>query len=901
MRAALIARFWLGCLTLVSLSSFASEWTVDDALFAERVDDVRLSADGSLALWTKSSMSREAGKAISNLFLSRLGSGEETALTRGDFSVRSPRFSPDGKRVSFVSSRPLPGEKKGDTAETQLWLLSLAGGEPWPATRLRRGIQGYAWRNGREIVFAAQEEPSLYEQTTKESKDSSIIVEDAVNEPPVRLFLLDTESGRVRRLTQNADWIEHFAVSPDGRWAVAQHGQSLSWTYDQATPPKTVLHDLANGTSIEIDLGPRRYASRFEWQKDGSGFLFVAEHSSHPRYLTATISKLFAFDLASNRAQEIDLDWPRGLGQGLPVLPTAEGALVLLADGARYQPARLTRSAGSWQRELLTGDHLRNLFDWALSEDGKTLAYQHSTPSQPAQWYRADLENTRLSNAVAWTKLNEGFTRKPTPRSEVVHWKGANDEEVEGILRYPFGYREGERYPLVLVIHGGPAAADLEEWSNSIVEPMMLLAQRGAFTFQVNYHGSGNYGLDWVESISGGKYYELEIPDIEAGVDALISRGLVDPSRLATMGWSNGGILSAALITHTRRYRAASVGAADVEWISDWGNVDFGASFDNYYFGASPLEDPQLYIRKSPFFKLPEVTTPTIVYTGTEDRNVPPSQSWSLYRALQQTGKAPVRLVLFPGEPHGPRQLVHQRRKLEEDLAWLDRYLFANARETSVLKPSSPLARAFSLAKAAHAGGRYGRLDHGALLPEMVQVDSLVVSRFEITRAQFAAFEPHARVAAGEENFPATNLTADQAQRYTEWLSKRTGEPHRLAKVSELTPLLSTIEGTGNTLDHWAGYAAAPSDADGLRQAASGLPGTAPLLSPVGRFDATSGAQAVFDLGGNASEWVLGADGKPELFGPSADQPKETLGTGEAAPAYRGFRVVRITSGGAAD
>ena len=109
-----------------------------------------------------------------------------------------------------------------------------------------------------------------------------------------------------------------------------------------------------------------------------------------------------------------------------------------------------------------------------------------------------------------------------------------------------------------------------------------------------------------------------------------------------------------------------------MEWISDWANVDFGASFDNYYFGASPLEDPELYIRKSPFFRLGEVTTPTIIYTGTEDRNVPPHQSWSLFRALQQLEKAPARLVLFPGEPHGLRKIAHQRRKVEEDMAWFN-------------------------------------------------------------------------------------------------------------------------------------------------------------------------------------------------------------------------------------
>ena len=117
----------------------------------------------------------------------------------------------------------------------------------------------------------------------------------------------------------------------------------------------------------------------------------------------------------------------------------------------------------------------------------------------------------------------------------------------------------------------------MDRWSQGYTSPKLILCERGAFVFEVNYHGSSNYGLEWVESIGNGKYYELEIDDIERGVDALIERGLVDADRLATMGWSNGAILSTELITRTRRYKAASCGAGDVEWISDWANVDFGA------------------------------------------------------------------------------------------------------------------------------------------------------------------------------------------------------------------------------------------------------------------------------------------------------------------------------------
>jgi dipeptidyl aminopeptidase/acylaminoacyl peptidase len=234
----------------------------------------------------------------------------------------------------------------------------------------------------------------------------------------------------------------------------------------------------------------------------------------------------------------------------------------------------------------------------------------------------------------------------------------------------------GQRYPLVLTIHGGPALSDLDEWKQTWSYPRLLLNQKGAFTLQVNYHGSSGYGLHWIESICCGNIYDLETPDLERGVDYMIARGLADSTRLGTLGHSYGAILTAQLTTVDRRFKAASAAAGDVEWFSDWGNVSFGASYDNYYFGASPWEDPELYVKKSPVFRFQNVRTPTIIYQGTDDRQVPPGEGWTYFRALQQLGNAPVRFVIFPGEGHSPSKYVHQRRKVDEDMAWFDRYLF---------------------------------------------------------------------------------------------------------------------------------------------------------------------------------------------------------------------------------
>jgi dienelactone hydrolase len=442
------------------------------------------------------------------------------------------------------------------------------------------------------------------------------------------------------------------------------------------------------------------------------------------------------------------------------------------------------------------------------------------------------------------------------------------------------------------MIHGGPAGVDLDSWDEWWMYAPNLVCQRGAFVLKPNYHGSSNYGLKWLESITRGRYGDLETVDVEKGVDNLIARGLVDPDRLALTGWSNGAILTNRLTVQTTRYKAAVSGAGNVEYISDWANCEFGDAFNRYYFGASPLEEPLQYLIKSPFFRLDRVRTPTLIFFGTDDRTVPVHQGWVQYRALQQLGKTDVRFILFPGEKHLLSKLSHRRRKLTEELAWLDRYLFQRpAKLTPSLKPDSPLAWALRRREARREGNRYGLLERDHLIPETIPHGKLHVGRFEVTRAQFAQFGKASKVEPGRVNYPANGITFEQAQKYCVWLSELTGRTYRLPTVEEAEDLYDSSAAEENTLDHWAGYALNPDDAARLREQLKELSGETPLLKEVGSFRAAGAG--VFDLGGNVAEWVTTKDGKGVLRGGSADVPaNRNQKTIMAAPAYRGFRVL---------
>ena len=869
-----------------TVAAQSPRWSVDDVLLQESVTDVAVSPDGRWAVWVRAQMNAETGRRQANLWLSRLDDGRSWPITRGSDVATQPRWSPDGGTVAFVFTRSSAGERT-DAEGPQLWLWRRDGGEPWPLTRGLRGLRSFAWKGNDTIVFQAREAPARWERLRRERRDEGYAVEDTAETPPVRLWAVDVRGGEPRRLSEAPRSIESFLLAPDGRWALVRTTTSLSYEFDQRQPPRVERLDLATGAFSPVPGWPDRLVpEEWVWTRDGRHVAVLFDSSSHPIYRTASVRRLGVYEPGTGAFRFVNLRWPREASGALRAVPG--GVALRLADGVRDRLARVLRRGDAWERRWWEGPHQGQMWGaWDVSADGRRVVYVRSTATEPPQLFVAEARGDRLDRPRQLDTLNRTFAAKPKLRAEIARYVGALGDTVEGVLYYPLGYRPGRRYPLIVSIHGGPASADRDAWSASWAYPLPLWVQRGAFVLKPNYHGSSSYGLAWVESIGAGRYYDLEVVDLVAGVRALIDRGLVHPDSVAAQGWSNGAILTTALtVEHPTLLRAAVAGAGNVEWISDWGNVDFGAAFDNYYLGASPLEDPQRYIAKSPFFRLDRVRTPTLIFFGTEDRNVPPSQGWSHFRALQQLGRVPVRFVLFPGEPHSLGRLAHQRRKVEEELRWLERYLWGRPDTANpALDPRAPLAGLLARAGAARDDGLYGVRWGDALVPEVVAGEGVALGRFEVTRAQWHAFDPRTPVPPGTENLPITGITYAQAQAYVAWLRQRTGQPFRLPHAEELDRWAARA-GAGNTLDAWLGYDPNPEDLARLRPLLERLPGPAPLLRPVGET-LTDVADGVFDLRGNAAEWVEGG----HAWGRSAERAGAS--PSPPAPAYTGFRVAR--------
>jgi predicted esterase len=450
----------------------------------------------------------------------------------------------------------------------------------------------------------------------------------------------------------------------------------------------------------------------------------------------------------------------------------------------------------------------------------------------------------------------------------------------------------------MLSIHGGPSGVDLDSWSERWSTYPNLLAQRGMFILKPNYHGSSNHGLSYVESIREN-YYEPEMEDIINGIEVLHNQGKIDKDQMGTMGWSNGAIITTMLtVRYPDLFKVAAPGAGDVNWTSDYGTCRFGVSFDAHYFGGAPWDDTngkvynENYILKSPLFEIEKIKTPTIIFHGSEDRAVPRDQGWEYYRGLQQVGKAAVRFLWFPGQPHGLGKITHQLRKMDEEITWIETYLLNKPNLTNnAFKKDSPLADLIKLESVKTADGIYGEIINNTLIPETVLIkkDSTSIGRFEITNAQFKAYKTDYNYTNGNHNYPVV-VSFEDAKAYVNWLTQLTGKTYRLPSTDETKALQKAVKKAAskeNTLNFWAGYSLVPSDYEQLKEKLKLIKTS--LLKEVGRFKATKiGEAEVYDIGGNVAEYYTEG-----IYGYSAYDYFDTNDDSPLKSKHIGIRVIK--------
>ena len=888
--------------SLIPLFVFSQEdpWTPEEIINTVYVSNPEFSLDGSKVVWTQRKGLKKEDKFVNHLYLARLEGSESepkvVQLTRSKESESNPVFGEQGEDLYFRSTRD-KGKK--------LWKLSLYGGAPEEIHEFENGISSVKRLRGGKLLFISGEGKTLYDITYE--KDNTTIVEDTAHWSPRRLFSFDLKTKEIKRITENSYRISNYSVSEDGSHLVYQEITSPDYGVDGNPKPNYVLVNLKTGESSKI-LGGMQSPRGFKFTRDGKGFYFSAETSSDPEWNGAGISELYYFEIASGGFTKIPLDWENGLSGEFFL--NGNDVIAQLANGPLRKIRYYENNGNSWKsKEFDLGEQQEHVVIQAFHDKTGRLIYQHSTASQLPEYYLAKLDVGRrevsLEGRQTLTSLNDALKKKPIAKSEVIHWEGAKGDTVNGILYYPKQYQAGKKYPLILSIHGGPTGVDRDQWSERWSTYPQIYTDKGAFVLKPNYHGSGSHSLDFIESIKNGNYYSLEQIDLYNGIQHLNDKGMVDMDKLGLMGWSNGAILTTWMtLKYPDMFKVAAPGAGDINWTSDYGTCRFGVTFDQSYFGGAPWDDMngkhynEWYIENSPIFEIEKIKTPTIIFHGSEDRSVPRDQGWEYYRGLQQVGKAPVKFLWFPGQPHGLRKITHQLRKMKEEIAWIDTYLFGEAeQENEAFKKDSPLASMLSLQKAVTEEGLIGQMKDGALLPAVVPLgkDTIAVGTHEVTRAQYHAYTGKAfdRLHA---NQPVTGLSKSDIEAYLAWLSDKTGDTYRLPNEAEAKSLHKTgrknFKGQNN-LNHWAGYGLTALDVPDLKQKLGEL--RVSLVRNAGSYPGVTVKKDVllYDLGGNVAEYYTAGDSLKTYDYSAYDFVDPVSTENPAKSTHTGFRVIR--------
>ncbi len=634
----------------------AAGWDPELQVKLKAVGAPRVSPDGKRMVYTVSEavMTADKSEYVTQIWMANIETKQNLQLTFSEKSSSNPRWSPDGNWIAFLSNRK--DNRNG------LYLMSANGGESEALTEVKSAISDFAWApDGRSIAFTMTDPKNEEEEKNDKARNDFRWIDE--NLKMSRLYLLaiqkDANGKREpRKLTTENYNVDAFDWSPDSSRVAFTHTKTSianDWptadlsVVEVATAKSTVL---ANSTSAE--------GSPF-YSPDGKS---IAITLAEPRWAQASVIQIISTSggqpkslTTSHDAQPGMAGWSADSKRIFFSEPKGTGTQIYSVDVAANRIEEIKTSPGVFSA-------------LSLNRSGTTFGFVRQTSDTPGDAHIASVVDF---TPVQISRVNADVKMPVLGRTEVIRWKSKDGKEIEGLLTYPVGYQAGQRVPLILNVHGGPAGVFQQTFIGGRgVYPLATFAARGYAILRPNPRGSSGYGTEFrranLQDWGGGDYQ-----DLMTGVDKVIEMGVADPDRLGVMGWSYGGFMTSWIVTQTKRFKAASAGAPVTNLMSFNGTADI-PGFIPDYMGGQSWDVIDRYQKHSPMFNVKGMSTATMVQHGDADIRVPISQGYEFYNALKAQG-VPTRMLVLPRQPHGPNEPKMQLAAMKANLEWFDKYL----------------------------------------------------------------------------------------------------------------------------------------------------------------------------------------------------------------------------------
>ena len=706
------------------------------------------SPDGKWLLYTLSTPDWNQARRQTDIYLvsvkDGLSSTRQMTFTK-DKNETSPRWSRDGKFFVFLSNRDAPSAPSGGstglssgsaTAQNQIYVMRPDGGEARKITDAKDGVSTLDFsRDGRWLVYRSgkSDEEQLYAlpvvgidsakpvQLTHQQagvglwkwspdsrriyfvtadtldKDEKLRVERKFNvairnmaTPLSSLWALDVDTKKATRLTRDTTvTVTDFNISPDGRW-IGYHGAAAN-RYMRNITEQDIYSDLylldTSTDAIErLTNNTEVGESDLEFSPDSKSIAFSANDDMTQYSMTNNRVYLRRVDDRGEQFRKLGGNFDGDVAVGFW---SKDGKTIYFNEGIKATGQMMALDID--KNTVRQISNVRASLNASEDEDSRLLLLNYADPRTPPTLFTvASVDQVPVR--ASWRQLtdaNRQVREFALGDEEEINWKSADGKTVGGILIKPIGYRAGTRYPLIVAIHGGPAAADVLGFNGGY--GAQTYAGAGYAVLMPNYRGSTNYGEKHKTDIVGN-YFQKGYEDIMTGVDYLISQGIVDSTKMGVLGWSAGGHWSNWILTHTNRFKAISTGAGTSNWISMYAESDVQRNRQFYLGNKLPYDDFDAYWNQSPLKYIKNAKTPTMIHVVEGDPRVPRPQSEELFMALKRLG-VPTELYVYPGNTHGIPDPRTQLLKSVAEMAWMDYWVRGSGKKFAwrdVLKTLDP-------------------------------------------------------------------------------------------------------------------------------------------------------------------------------------------------------------------